>query len=114
MTSTEVLDRLHDLGIEVRLNGPKVVLRPGSKVPADLLDEVRAHKAEIIQELRQPYGDGQPPPLDRPPRTEQELRRLIDHLADPVIFAEWMERNMARYEPSESSVQPGSEGTTDL
>ena len=114
MTGLQILDRFKELGVSVQLDGDQVVVTPISKVPGDLLAEAKAHKAEIVRELQPTYGDGQPPPLDRPPRTEQELRRLIDHLADPVIFAEWMERNMARYDPSESSVQPGPEGTTDL
>jgi hypothetical protein len=41
-----------------------------------------------------PVGDGQLPPLDRPPETEMELRRLMDYLADPVAFAQWFARLM--------------------
>jgi hypothetical protein len=39
-------------------------------------------------------GDGQPPPLDRPPATREELARLIDRLADAQAFAAWLERLM--------------------
>jgi hypothetical protein len=39
-------------------------------------------------------GDGQLPPLDRPPATREELARLIDYLGDPVAFAAWLERLM--------------------
>ena len=46
-------------------------------------------------------GDGQAPPLDRPPQTEQELRRLIDHLEDPEAFACWLEWAMNRFDPAE-------------
>ena len=104
MTSTEILGRLHDLGITVQANGPKVRLEPASKVPADLLDEVRAHKAEIIQELRQPYGDGQPAPQDRAPADDRELRRLMDDTADPEQLLEWKKRwdkMFAATDPSE-------------
>mgnify|MGYP000430384082 CR=1 FL=1 len=45
--------------------------------------------------------DGQPPPLNRPPQTEQELRRLIDHLADPEAFARWLEWAMNYSDPEE-------------
>ena len=48
-----------------------------------------------------PLGDGQLPPMDRPPATEAELRRLIDYLADPVAFAEWFERLMQQTDPAE-------------
>ena len=34
-------------------------------------------------------GDGKAPP-PRPPRTEAELRRLIDHLGDPDAMAQWL------------------------
>ena len=34
-------------------------------------------------------GDGKAPP-PRPPRTEEELRRLIDHLGNPDAMARWL------------------------
>jgi hypothetical protein len=48
-----------------------------------------------------PVGDGQPPPLGRPPATEMELRRLIDHLADPEAFTRWLEWAMSYMDPAE-------------
>ena len=44
---------------------------------------------------------GQAPPLDRPPATEQELRRLIDQLADPEAFTQWLEWAMDYTDPAE-------------
>jgi hypothetical protein len=55
-----------------------------------------------------PVGDGQLPPLDRPPATETELRRLIDYLADPVAFAQWFARLMQQTDPAEELAAPGS------
>ena len=78
MTGIEILDRFKELGVEVELIGEQVQVTPVAKVPGDLLVEAKAHKAEIVRELRQPYGDGEPPPLDRPLATEQELRRWMD------------------------------------
>lgn len=101
MTSTEVLDRLHELGVRVDLNGTNVRMNPASKIPPDLLDEVRQHKAEIIQELRLTYGDGQPSPADKPASTEPELRRIIDHLADPDTFEQWLDWAMTYTDPAE-------------
>ena len=34
-------------------------------------------------------GDGKAPP-PRPPRTKEELRRLIDHLGNPDAMAQWL------------------------
>lgn len=105
MTGLEILDRFKELGVVVELIGGQVQVSPVSKVPGDLLAEAKAHKAEIVQELRPPYGDGQAPPLDRPPATEQELRCLLDALANPEFFAAWMERIMTRTDPAENQQQ---------
>ena len=51
-------------------------------------------------------ADGQAPPLDRPPKTEQELRRWMDHTADPEVFARWLEWAMNRFDPVEGSPCP--------
>ena len=83
----------------------ELVLRPGNKVPTDLLPEVRQHKAGIIEQLRV-VGDGQPPPLGRPPKTEKELRRWMDHTADPEVFAQWLEWAMSYTAPVEDSPCP--------
>jgi len=52
MDATEVLNRLTELGITARTSGEKLLLEPGSKVPADLMAEVREHKADIVSHLR--------------------------------------------------------------
>ena len=101
MTSTEVLVRLQELGVKVDLNGTNVRMNPASRVPPDLLHEGRQNKREIIQELRPTYGDRHPPPVGKPPSTESELRRLIDHLADPRGFEQWLEWAMNRTDPAE-------------
>ncbi len=105
MTSTEILGQLQELGVTIQVNGPKVRLEPGSKVPASLLDEIRQHKTEIIQELRTTHGDGQLPPVGRPPENESELRRLMDHLADSESFDTWLTWAMSRTDPAEDPQQ---------
>ena len=102
MTGIEILDRFKELGVEVELIGEQVQVTPVANVPDDLLAEAKAHKAEIVRELRQPYGDGREPPLDRPPVTELELRRLMDHLADPESFDTWLAWALEYQDPSEA------------
>ena len=105
MTATEVLSRLAELGVTTQLSGDKLLLEPGSKVPSDLRNEVRQNKAEILSTLRR-AGDDETPPLDRPPQTEQELRRWIDYTADPEVFARWLEWAMNYTDPVEDSPCP--------
>ena len=104
MGAVELLEQLKTCGVSVRVDGDELVLRPASKVPSDLLVQVKEHKPKILAHLRrdlQPVGDGQAPPLDQPPATEQELRRLIDHLADPEAFTRWLEWAMNYTDPAE-------------
>ena len=103
MTAVEILGRLNDLGVSVRVNGNKVQVSPVSAVPEELLAEAKAHKQELIDELTVTYGDGQSPPLDRPPATEQELRRLMDYVADPDTFDAWLDWAMGYTDPAETS-----------
>ena len=48
MDATEVLNRLTELGITARTAGEKLLLEPGSKVPPELLSEVRQNKSDLV------------------------------------------------------------------
>jgi len=52
MEAADVLDRLAALGITARASGEKLLLEPGSKVPPELLAEVRHCKAEVLTILK--------------------------------------------------------------
>ena len=49
MNPTDVLHKLSDLGITARASGEKLMLKPGSKVPAGLLVEIKEHKTELLE-----------------------------------------------------------------
>ena len=44
----ELLEQLRSGGVSVSLDHDELVLRPGSKVPGDVLAEVRHHKADLV------------------------------------------------------------------
>ena len=44
----ELLEPLRSGGVSVSLDHDELVLRPGSKVPDDVLAEVRHHKADLV------------------------------------------------------------------
>jgi hypothetical protein len=54
VTAAAILARLGELGVVAEVRGDGLVVRPASLVPADLLAEARAHKAELLARLRQP------------------------------------------------------------
>jgi hypothetical protein len=48
MEAVAIIEELARLGVTVRVMGPKLLLEPGSKVPADLVGEVKACKVELL------------------------------------------------------------------
>lgn len=54
MLATEILTALHDAGATARVNGDKLLVEPGNRVPAELVPEIREHKLEIMELVNQP------------------------------------------------------------
>ena len=54
MTAVDVLDELASLGITATASGQKLLLAPGSKVPQELLAEVKTHKTELLELVSTP------------------------------------------------------------
>ena len=52
MNAVEVVETLQNLGVSVRSNGSKLLLEPGSKVPPELVSDIRRYKPEILQLMR--------------------------------------------------------------
>ena len=48
MEAQAILDRLYSLGIEVTISRDKLLLEPGSRVPEELVEELKSHKQDII------------------------------------------------------------------
>ena len=105
MTGPELLREVRSRGGEVWANGDRLELAFSDDFPAKLIEDLKQRKTEILAALQsRAIGDGQAPPLDRPPATERELRRLIDHLADPEAFARWREWAMTFTDQSDTGI----------
>ena len=58
MTDTvALLEKLKTLGVSVVLDGDELVFRPGNKLPTELIPELKTHKPEIVERLRQRAKD---------------------------------------------------------
>ena len=49
MNAEELLTEVEALGMTVHLDGEVLRFRPGSVVPPDLVEELRAHKPELVE-----------------------------------------------------------------
>ena len=63
MTAVDVLDELAALGITATAAGQKLFLTPGSKVPQELLAEVKTHKNELLELVTAPKSIDLPFPI---------------------------------------------------
>ena len=48
MGATEILERLGACGVHIRVDGDELVLRPASKIPSDLLAQVKEPELLIL------------------------------------------------------------------
>lgn len=68
MDAVAILDELDKLGISAWVAGDQIRLKPFSQVPADLLDELKAHKREALSVLKC---------RERPKHSEAEVTRRL-------------------------------------
>lgn len=52
MSAAELIKEAAVSGVELTLNGDKLVMKASVKPPDDLLAEIRVHKAEIVAHLK--------------------------------------------------------------
>lgn len=48
MDASGIIESLKNLGISIKSDGDKLLLRPGSRVPLEMVSEIRRHKGEIL------------------------------------------------------------------
>ena len=96
MEPIAVLEQAREVGLMVWVDGSELRVK-GQPTPQALVvvETLKEQRNEVVSFLQR-YGDGQPPPLDRPPANEQELRRWMDWTADPEEFARWLDWAMTR------------------
>ena len=75
MTAAEILSQLQAAGVTIRLDGDTLVCRPLRDVPADLVQQIRAHKPELVAILAEPAPVQTAPPLC--PRCQQQDYMLL-------------------------------------
>lgn len=60
MSAIELLEKLDALGISCTPDGERLLVRPASKLPPNLAEEIKVHKAELLAICREPdAGDAE-------------------------------------------------------
>jgi hypothetical protein len=118
MSATRALETAREVGIEIGLDGADLLLTAASKPPADVLDALLHHKAEIIVLLR----------ADKDNWSAEDWRSYFDERAGIAEFdgglprihaeaqafeccvAEWLNRNFVPSAPGRCAVCGGHQG----
>lgn len=90
-----LLDKLDALGISLTIEGEKLRLQPGSKVPPEMVEELRQQRIELIEEQRS-RDKRQPSLFDIPfplgfgglLRAQVEIAEVVNNrlgITDPVL-----------------------------
>ena len=87
MDAAEVIERLQNLNVSVRAIGDRLLLEPGSRVPQDLVPDLRRCKLEILRLLGSPTPD-RDDPTDYLLAWASEAAEAGAILAEPVHFFE--------------------------
>ena len=53
MGAVEVIEALDSLGVSITAQGTKLLLKPGSKVSTDVLEDLQEHKSEVLEYIVQ-------------------------------------------------------------
>ena len=99
MQAVAILEALQEAGATARANGDKLLVEPRSRIPVNLVPEIKQHRYEIMALLPIPL----PAAFDRPPATREETVELMNYLADPEAFGQWFEHMMNRSDPAEAN-----------
>ena len=98
MNVAAVLDRLESQGVTITVTDDQVKLLPGSRVPSDLVEQLKHHKKEVVAFLRGSHTQSANPPVgdDSPglpadicggfPKAQVELATAINNkfgITDP-------------------------------
>ena len=51
MTTDSIIEQLDDLGVSITSNGEKLSLKPASRVPEQLMNEIRLYKSDLLDVL---------------------------------------------------------------
>ena len=73
MTTDSIIEQLDDLGVSITSNGEKLSLKPASRVPEQLMNEIRLYKSDLLDVLP----------------NDEELDDIVRHVRDDGYVLLW-------------------------
>jgi len=108
MTSpASVLQQVRSLGVDIRPDGDKLQLRPPGRTPAELIEAIRQHKAEILTILAKPRQPMLERAIDQKRAEINVMRKRLasDYYAGDVQYQEWGKDVLACLQAHTSEIQ---------
>ena len=99
MSATEVLKLARVAGISVMVDGENIMLEGSAEPPADTLDALRKHKADIIAVLRSGVGGVSQESPEWSPTASPKPQALPNSSIAPTEFLKEVKRSGAKLVP---------------
>lgn len=107
MIAVTLIQRARDLGLQLEpRDGGRLAVRPASQLPPHLADDLRRHKAEILDLLTPRRGWQSVPPSDLPllpltpslsPARRQLVIAYLSRQCSHLPLRDWLAQRKARY-----------------
>ena len=93
MTTDYIIEQLDDLGVSIASNGEKLSLKPASRVPEQLMNQIKRYKSDLLNVV----------PVKRDPEME-DVVRLVREQGYVLLWSSVLEDGVAfihdDYDPS--------------
>lgn len=95
METTDIIRRLDALGVVMSANGGTLELRPGSRVPEELHEEIRRHKADLLNRLACVPTDSE----------LAEIVRLVQEIGFALLWSHTLQDTVAFVQTQEDALR---------
>lgn len=95
MEAAVILGKLNELGVKASVDGQRLRLEPGSRIPPDLVEEIKAKKQVLMLAIQPPEALTRALAQKREEIGTMQKRLASPYYADDTDYLEWCRHQIA-------------------